>query len=328
MIQRNAHEAIIKTIQENKENLYDFIQGTFPLDIAAAIDYTTLEEDTQTYIQPGLLHFFAPRIYNCMYETGGSRTSIKLALLFVPPNGIIEHPHIKIMQFILSIWQDALDRGIDPKPVIPFLFYHGTEEWTITPLNREVGIPDDILHNLTPDLNIIFCDLNSYSDKQIRKTHFKKEANRIVLLLMKHIHDLPYLIENLDEILSLGDIYFDLKEGLKFVKNLVVYLCETTEIPAHGLISSIEKISSQGGEVAMNTAMELRRQGIQEGLKRGKIEDAKKMLQKRYHIDDIMEITNLPLETLTQLIATGVQSSRHQIPWEPDNLSHRQHIIS
>ena len=67
----------------------------------------------------------------------------------------------------------------------------------------------------------------------------------------------------------------------------------------------MDKISKEGGELAMTTAMKLKEEGIKEGKKAGKIEDAKKMIKKGYSVEEICDITGLEREEIETLKAQG-----------------------
>ena len=81
------------------------------------------------------------------------------------------------------------------------------------------------------------------------------------------------------------------------VVSFVSYIMELTEIEATIIQNIVSSKSIKGGEIVMTTAMKLRTEGKTEGKK----EDARKMLAKKYSLDDISEITGLSIEEIRKL---------------------------
>jgi len=67
------------------------------------------------------------------------------------------------------------------------------------------------------------------------------------------------------------------------------------------IISSAKTISKKGGKIAMTAAEVLRKEGLEQGLTKGKLEDATKMIAKGFSIKDIIEITGLSEEQIKGL---------------------------
>ena len=68
----------------------------------------------------------------------------------------------------------------------------------------------------------------------------------------------------------------------------------TNELETKKIVSIVDKISKQGGRLAMTTAMKLREEG--------KIETAKNMIKKGYSIEEICDITGLEREKIEKLM--------------------------
>lgn len=126
---------------------------------------------------------------------------------------------------------------------------------------------------------------------------FTREANKILFLLMKYVFEFNYLKEHLQEILELGKNYFQGEEGTGFLKSILIYLYSTNDMETGTVVSVLDKISKKGGELAMTTAMRLRREA--------KSEVAKKMLEKGYSIEEICDITGLDREEVEALREEG-----------------------
>ena len=102
--------------------------------------------------------------------------------------------------------------------------------------------------------------------------------------------------------LSLDD-----RTSLEYIELLFRYIMSTRDDPTpEKLKELIEKtITKETGGVLMTVAEQLieegKKEGIKEGIKKAKIEDARKMLIKKYPIEDIADITGLPVEEIKKL---------------------------
>ena len=96
-----------------------------------------------------------------------------------------------------------------------------------------------------------------------------------------------------------------MEEGLQFIESFCRYIFKATKIDHAAILRNIPMLPDSAKEVIMTTAEKLRKQGKQEGLEEGekkaKLEDARKMVAKGYPIEDVCEITGLSLDELEKL---------------------------
>ncbi len=98
-----------------------------------------------------------------------------------------------------------------------------------------------------------------------------------------------------------GKEFFSTAEGKSFLKTITIYILSVTDIDDKILVNNLEKISEEGGQIAMTTAVRLRQEGRQEGIEKKAMGVAKKMLVKGYPISDIAEITGLSEKQIREL---------------------------
>jgi predicted transposase/invertase (TIGR01784 family) len=120
---------------------------------------------------------------------------------------------------------------------------------------------------------------------------------KVILYTFKEIRELGNL-DKLDRLIELSRDLFDTSSGLKVIEKLLLYLYLVQETPPDKVKKRIEHIvAERTGDIAMTTAEKLR----EEGLKQGKLEDARRMKEKGYPIEDISEITGLSLEEIEEI---------------------------
>lgn len=282
----NPHDRIFKEIESIRENAADLIAAVFPEELKRKLALETLELDNNSYISQDLQESFSDIVYNCRYGEG---TTITITLLFEHKSSPATYPHFQLLRYILGIWEYRLKNKLVPQVVVPVVFYHGKERWIQKRMPEYFSGIDQTLEAFLPSFEYLLTDLSNYDDQAIRERLFKRDANKILMLLMKHIFNETYFAEHFSEIFSSGAQLFELEEGERFLISILMYIFSTTELESDLVIQKLSQISQKGGEIAMTTAMKLK----EEGIKEGKIEDARKMLVKGYPVDDIVSITGL-----------------------------------
>ena len=103
----------------------------------------------------------------------------------------------------------------------------------------------------------------------------------------------------------LGDIFTLIQERLEtqdesnhmVITTFVCYILLSTHIKLEELSNAVRNVTPIGGEVIMTTGMELiekgKKEGLEQGAKQARLEDAQKMLERGLDIALIMDITGL-----------------------------------
>ena len=286
----NPHDLIFKQTESHLENAKDYLRGTCPPELIKNLNLEKLKLEESSYTTEELSEYFSDLVYTCVYR---GKTKIKITLLFEHKSFKPDYPMFKILQYMINIWETQLKGKQALTPIIPILFYHGKEKWEPRKLNEYFTGIDEYLKTFIPGFDIIFTNITKVSDEQVRNKLFDREANKILFLLMRHIFDPGYMLDHLQDFLEIGRKYFESKEGIGFLKSILIYLFTTNEFESKMIFNILNKISEKGEELAMTTAMQLK--------KEGKIEAAQKMLKKGYSIEEICDITGLTATEVKKL---------------------------
>ena len=164
-------------------------------------------------------------------------------------------------------------------PVIPIVLYHGKESWNPGHLSTQFKNLPDAAKPFIPDFEYVFIDLSSYSDEAIKQQVFTLASLKVAMLIMKNIFKPDEEIEkHLVGILQIGKLYFQETQGLNFLKAVINYIFEATDIEDNKLIKAFTHSGEKGKELAMTTAERLRHEGLQRGRKEGLLEGRKEGL--------------------------------------------------
>jgi predicted transposase/invertase (TIGR01784 family) len=317
----NPHDKVFKEVESIKENARDLLQAFLPAQVLKQLDLSTLELDNHSYTDEKLQAHFSDLVYHCCLQEGVEECLI--AILLEHKSYRVDYPHLQLLHYILNIWQENIKQQTSLKLVIPIIFYHGVKKWEYKPLASYFPIKNKFLSQFIPDFTYLLADLLHYSDDQIKEQLFKRDANKILTLVMKHIFDEVYIERELGAIFKLGELYYTIEEGEKFLISILLYLFYSLEdLDAEKILEDLRNVTPKRGELTMTIAEKLKEKGLKEGLKEGlnkglmegkkegllekAYEAARKMLKKEYPLTEIAEITGLDLDTIKDLQKTQV----------------------
>ena len=111
------------------------------------------------------------------------------------------------------------------------------------------------------------------------------------------------MYEKLPQIFSLLTAVFDEKTKTEYLETLLRYLSSVSNTEQLDIIKSeVDQFIEHGGEIMTTIAEKWIQEGIEKGIEKGKIEDAKKMLQLGLNIEQIIEITGLSRDKIENLM--------------------------
>jgi len=154
-------------------------------------------------------------------------------------------------------------------PVVPMVPYHGKRPWRPEDFwSCFKALPIDI-SGYIPNFDYVFMDLSCYTDKQLKAGAFKAAAVKIGLLIMKRIYDQDNLEKALREYIEIGRQYFTTPTGLEFLRSVIQYLFQVTDIGESTMAAAIAPAVENGGDEVMTTAQKLREEGFTIGCQKG-----------------------------------------------------------
>jgi predicted transposase/invertase (TIGR01784 family) len=259
------HDLFFKETFSYSEHVVDFLKATLPPALAAGIDYSSIVSEKDTYVDSDLSAYFSDTVYSCRLKG----ENIRLAFLFEHKSSPDYDLAFQLLCYLVNIWKSANKLKKPRLPVIPIVLYHGKESWNPGYLSSQFKNLPDIAKPFIPDFEYVFIDLSSYSDEDIKKQVFTLASLKIAMLIMKNIFQPEELEQHLRDFLEIGKLYFQEKQGLNFLKAVINYIFQATEIEDSKLIKAFNSVSEKGKELAMTTAEKLRHEGREEGLQKG-----------------------------------------------------------
>lgn len=264
----NPHDKFFKETFSIRENVIDFLEGTFPPEIIKRLDISTLTHENSSYIDEELREHFSDMVYTCFCND----RELKIALLFEHKSRPEKYPYLQLLKYLLKIWETNIKQTERLMPVIPVILYHGREMWEVWRFRDYFEGMDEIFYRFVPEFDYLFTDLSVYSNEEIKEKAFRRASLQIAMLLMRNIFDEKHLEYKLKEFFEIGRLYFQEKEGLRFLESVIRYLYNAPEISVERVIETVKEISEEGGRLSMTIAAKLIEKGKIEGKREGKIE--------------------------------------------------------
>ena len=319
----NRHDIVTKKVLSNKTYAVDFIKNTLADRITSELNFSKLRIESGSFIDDEGKQYFTDMLYSIPWKQNKwrqdkSSASIKEKLGVF---GLVEHKskpdkdiHKQLLSYLAGIYRQKDHLCV----VIPLVLYHGRQTWTI-PVNFAscLNIPEhlrDILMRYVPEFSYDLLDLRD-SKTEIGYFSFALQA------FLQTLKEIWYLSGEKAVKEFLQDVLQKLRKEDKFMFDILFpYATQSiSEKLGIGRVSAlIEKyISKDAKEEFMTIAEKLRKDGIEEGIEKGKQEGIEKgkqegiekgkqetalnLLKNGASIDLIVKSTGLSKETIKSL---------------------------
>jgi predicted transposase/invertase (TIGR01784 family) len=272
----NEHDKLFKEIISVKENAADLICSTFPAEVLAELDLDTLTLDNNSYVDKKLKEHFADLVYTCK---SSNKKIVTISLLFEHKSSKPNNEYLQLLRYMINIWSYQEKNKLELSVVIPVIFYHGRAKWVVKPFTEKFSAISENFCRFIPDFDYILTDIIRYDDETIKNKLFKREFNRVLVLLFKYIHNEKLLTEKLYEILIELKDHIDHEKDDQSIISILAYILLMTKISSERVKEVVHQVSDKGGQIIMTTGMKLIEKGKREGITESKMETARKMLK-------------------------------------------------
>ena len=211
---------------------------------------------------------------------------------------------VQLLMYMVTMWQKDLNEKKPLRVIIPLIFYHGKNDWTVPATFAGQFDVDDQIKEFLLDYKYIMFDTREWdmfddSNREIRENVFLFSA----LALMKHTYN-----NDIAGIEALFRYWYEKKfiQEKEQVIMFLMYISEIKDIAPDQLKNLLEKSNIDGGDIMQTLAQRWKNEGRQEGRQEGRLEKkmevAKNMLLNGIREDVVMKCTGLTKEEIRRLI--------------------------
>jgi predicted transposase YdaD len=265
------HDAYFKATFGRPTAAAEFLRHYLPPEIVRLLDLTRLELEKDTFVDAQLRRHFSDLLYRVGLLAGGEAF---IYFLLEHKSAPDEWTMLQLLRYVAQAWEQMRQRGAKKLPVIiPVIFYHGAEAWSVaTRLSELIEWPagSEALRHYAPEAGALLCDLSQYRDEEL----VGGDALPADLRLMKYVFR-DELTTQLPGIFRAVIEQADEAEALERLETMVHYLTEAERVSQPEVGAALER--AQRGDKPMETIIdkwrkEARREGRKEGKQEGKQE--------------------------------------------------------
>ena len=229
---------------------------------------------------------------------------------------------LRLLLYMVEIWRDILKnteksearrKDFRLPSIIPIVLYNGATEWTACRSFRETLSGNEMFSNQVLDFNYILFDVNRYSENEL--LGFTNLISSVFLLdqkidseqLKERLVKLAGVLKGLtEEEIGLFKGWFKwiikprVSEELQPKIDEILENAHSMEVEnmVYNLANTIEELQKKAEVKGEEKGIE---KGIEKGEDRKAIKVAEKMLKRGDSIEDVVDITELPIETIINI---------------------------
>jgi predicted transposase/invertase (TIGR01784 family) len=298
----HAHDHFFKMAMSDKRVAREFFDAHLPEEIRQVVELDQLELQPTSYIDD----MRQKTINDMLFKAQISGHDAYLYLLVDHQSSPDRLMPFRIIKYMVNIIDQHLKDKTNKQ--IPFIFplviYHGEGVWNYsTNINDLVSAPRALVDQyFSKPFSLI--DLNQIEDAELKKRAWLG----IMELTLKHIfaQDIqPYLADIAGLMKLIGD------EGRVFTEAALIYILDRGEIQNKEAFFRVinTALSTETGEKIMTIAEQLRMEGMEKGIEKGRqegiekkaIEIAHNLLVANTDIGLIAQVTGLSIEQIEAL---------------------------
>jgi len=292
---KNIHANFFNKLLKENRNVIDALKLMLPPEISEMLDFRSIVFDDSSYVDDKLVDSLSDIVIKTMIKDKYHSADIYILLEHKSSKPKKEDLFFQILKYIYNMWLLDYSTKKPFRVIIPLVFYHGKQKWNLPErFIDQFQIRDD-LKKIILDFSYILYNTNNIDDLEFQKSSgnaFLKAG----LISLKH----SFEKEKLENVVNIIEYIYS--EGLfeddNKVEYIIRYLSLRYELTVGKIRKIIKKLTIKRSD-AMKTFIDYYEE---KGIEKEKIETAKKMLVKGYHLKEIKEITGLTEKQIKKLL--------------------------
>lgn len=297
----NIHNNMFIKTFSNPEHMKILLKMALPKAIARAIDFSELNIDFTTYVSDDIKDYYSDIVVKTRIKTSdGQSTPVDIYILVEHKTEAKKKSLVQILKYLYFEWQKDVDQKKPLRLIIPLVFYHGKEPWTVPrSFVDQFKVSDEIKEYLLNYRYILFdtqdWDFLAEENRELKDNVYLFTS----LVLMKSAYN-----EDMETVKAIFRLWHE--KGFVTDKDKVIffliYVAYTRDIPLEQLKKTLEECKIEGGDIMPSLAQRLMDEGKDKWKKERSKEVAKRMLNDDFPIDRIVKYTGLTEKEIKELL--------------------------
>ncbi|MCR9134133.1 MAG: Rpn family recombination-promoting nuclease/putative transposase [bacterium] len=191
-----SHDGFFRKLMSERQTAQDYLAAFLPENLKDAIDFNTLEQDTDSYIDEKLKASMSDVVFKADTRQG---FGINFCFLFEHKSYIDDKAPFQILHYISSAMLKRAINKEEQRLIIPILFYHGEAPWEYESIGDKFSALDKVLKVYLPRFDYLFHNYQAKPDEEIKQASNPKLT--AALIAMKHFYEQGYLLKQMQFLL-------------------------------------------------------------------------------------------------------------------------------
>lgn len=271
----SPHDALFKAAFSDTEQAAPLLRSQLDPRIADAIDWSTLERVSGSFIDETLRSRFTDLLFVC--RIGGREA---LVYLLVEHQSRSDHwMALRMLRYVLRIWEryrrDHPEAVLLP-PVLGVVLHHSTGRWSAPEEVLDLVDLDDALRPVVsdhvPKMRFVLDDLDAATDALLASRALLA-FGELTLRALRDLRHSPRPIEVVRRWIPLMRRVLTAPSGLQSIRAILEYVYEVASVEQDDLVAVVEALGPGSEEIDVTTLGErLRAEGRVEGRAEGRVE--------------------------------------------------------
>jgi len=277
------HDALFKAAFETPRDARALLTEILPAQLRATIAWGTLARESGTFIDPTL----ASRHSDLLFSVELADEPALVYVLLEHQSEVDRKLPLRMADYLVRVWK-RFDKqhGLPLPPIVPVILAHPRRGWVgPTSLHELVRPPPASIPGLSPmllELSLVICDLQDMDDARLQRWALQAFP-KLAIVLLRDARELERLRHAFARWRDLFLSVLYSKDGADAVSQVLHYIA--TVVGDVNFEHFRETLSEQVPELnhaAMTIAEQLRQQGLEQGLQRGRAELLTKQAQLKF----------------------------------------------
>ena len=274
----NPHDKFFKAMFSRIDVARDFLLRYLPPEITNLLEPDSIALTKDSYIDHALREQFSDLLYTAKCKTNDD---LYLYLLFEHKSYPEPKVAFHLLRYMMQIWEKDLNNSKNQPllPIVPLVFYHGENEWTIATNFGSLSSGDLLFRPFFPDFQYILYDTHRYNDHEVKGEWLL----RVSIFLMKYIfrEEFPVKLKEIFQLLQEKEKEPGIREILEIVVNYITNA--TDRVSSDDLVIEIDnRFHEIGANIMPTIAEQFIQKGRLEGKQEGKQEAIIDILETRF----------------------------------------------
>ena len=182
---QNPHDQFFKEIFSQPESITDFVENYVPERLTKLFDLPTLERIEDSFVDNELKEHLSDLLFRVKLK---NKQDAFIYILLEHKSSPDKWVSFQLLRYLVRIFEKSHREGNKRLPlVLPIVFYHGKTSWNISEKFSAVfdlkGLEE--LREFLPEFHYHLCDLNKYSDDELKGNPTLLSAVRVLKYIFR-----------------------------------------------------------------------------------------------------------------------------------------------